>query len=202
MATYVAAATGQTTAAVLGAAPSGVDLKAFGDRVFSLEQNRARIDLANTWTAAQNMLGQTSGATIAAGYAGEYPAVGTGTVSVTYNDTYFQIATLTLQPGIWLVSGGYAVNFVVDTGLKYAQAAITTTAAGSYSPSSAAKAHEMTNMALSTAVSNSGVVVQAPAIYVNISAATTYRLLADISSTNTGNSSSAVGEIRAVRLAQ
>lgn len=40
MAAYVAAATGQTPTTVLGAAPSNVDLKAFGDRVFALEQTK------------------------------------------------------------------------------------------------------------------------------------------------------------------
>jgi hypothetical protein len=41
MATYVAALAGQSVNTVLGASPSNVDLKNFGDRVFNLEQTRA-----------------------------------------------------------------------------------------------------------------------------------------------------------------
>ena len=77
MAAYVAAATGQTTTTVLGAAPSNVDLKAFGDRVFSLEQNRARIDAANTFTAPQ-IIPNISGPTA---IAGNTSITGTETVS-------------------------------------------------------------------------------------------------------------------------
>ena len=71
LANYVADAGGNSVSTVLGAAPSNQDLLAFGTTVSSLNTNAALKNVGNTWTAAQSMLGQTSGATIAAGYVGQ-----------------------------------------------------------------------------------------------------------------------------------
>lgn len=104
MATYVADAIGQTAAAVLGAAPSNVDLKAFGDRVVTLEQNRARIDLSNTWTAYQALLGKSDGVTIPSSYVGE-KLTGTFLTPTWVSTTPNNIASLVLPAGVWMVYG-------------------------------------------------------------------------------------------------
>lgn len=54
-ATYLASVTGLAVSTILGGAPTNQDLQNFGNRVLTLEQNRARIDLGNTWTAAQSL---------------------------------------------------------------------------------------------------------------------------------------------------
>lgn len=63
VAAVVAALAGAPLATVLGAAPSNVDLTAFGNRVLTLEQTRAIINAANAWSAAQTfnsgLLGNT-----------------------------------------------------------------------------------------------------------------------------------------------
>jgi len=120
MATYLAAATGQTVATVLGASATGVDLKAFGDRVFALEQNRARTDLANTWTAAQNMLGRTDGGTIPSGAPGEVVTWASAptdqnfsTIGTTADWTN---ATITVPAGSWVLYANLPVSTQTGAG--------------------------------------------------------------------------------------
>jgi hypothetical protein len=115
MATYVAALAGQSVNTVLGASPSGVDLKNFGDRVFSLEQNRARIDLSNTWTANQQLPGRTDGAAIASGYIGETITSTLSSTSLAAPNTDQDIsgASLALPAGRWQIF--YSVEYSYDT---------------------------------------------------------------------------------------
>lgn len=104
MAAYVASLAGQTTTTILGSSPTNVDLKTFGDRVLSLENNRARIDVSNAWTANQQLLGLVTGASIASGYIGEAPTQTTGSSALTtgtFSNT--NCASINLSAGVWLV---------------------------------------------------------------------------------------------------
>lgn len=115
MASYVAALSGTSTSTILGAAPTQVDLKAFGDRVIALENNRARIDLSNTWTAYQQLLGRFDGTVVPAGYIGEVvtsSAMSNTTATTTTADVTG--SGITLSPGIWEIK--YAVGGQASTG--------------------------------------------------------------------------------------
>jgi hypothetical protein len=94
MAPYVAALAGQTTATVLGAAPSNVDLKSFGDRVVTLE----------TSYPARKVTGDTSGTVVPAGYIGEVIRV-TGTGGTPISGSYIQVGSNTFGPGRWRIEG-------------------------------------------------------------------------------------------------
>lgn len=106
MAGYVASATGNSTTTVLGAAPSNVDLKAFGDRVLTLEQNRARTDLTNTFTAYQQIPGRTDGNPVSTGYLGEIISSNSVIALSTTSTQFFNAFSQAMQPGRWLVFAG------------------------------------------------------------------------------------------------
>jgi len=98
----VAQLSGLTTSAVKGAAPTNVDLKNFGDRVFAVEGNRARIDQGNAWTAPQALVGVTDGSNASAGQVGEYfSARDDVRVNVPATTVYGDMGSLTLGPGDW-----------------------------------------------------------------------------------------------------
>jgi hypothetical protein len=95
MAPYVAALAGQTTATVLGAAPSNVDLKSFGDRVVTLE----------TSYPARKVTGDTSGTVVPAGYIGERVFASTSSTysASTTLTTYSDVTglSITITAGVW-----------------------------------------------------------------------------------------------------
>lgn len=103
------------------AAPSQIQLKQFGDRVLAMEQNRARIDLPNTWTAVQALLGRTDGNPVPTGAIGEQIVVlndaslrSLGNTQNTYLDV--PAASWTLQPGIWMMVVSAVLQIDVVTG--------------------------------------------------------------------------------------
>jgi hypothetical protein len=110
MAAYVAALAGQTPTTVLGSSPSNVDLKAFGDRVLAVEQNRARIDLSNSWTAVQALIGRTDGTTPSTGQIGEVRKFTLGATSAAGSTTNTTVGTFSLPAGHWLVLGITTMN--------------------------------------------------------------------------------------------
>ena len=90
-------------------APNSVDLQTFGQRLITMESNRARIDLANAWTANQQFLGLTTGAAIAAGYIGQELFVDkttTFSVGSPVADTFYDVTgmSLSLTAGVWFIS--------------------------------------------------------------------------------------------------
>jgi hypothetical protein len=101
-------------------APNSVDLQTFGQRLITMETNRARIDLSNTWTANQQFLGLTTGATIGAGYVGEVPTPlvsSTQILLASTMDAFVDFAgTLTLQPGIWLITAQMYLQLTTTVG--------------------------------------------------------------------------------------
>lgn len=122
LATYVAAAVGQPLTTVLGGAPSNVDLKAFGDRVLTLEQNRARIDLSNTWTASQALpVGSTvNGVRVDRKQYLAGTAYTNGTITVTSSQAGFVNSRSTFVPyqtsdGAWRLSFNVAGSFTSAT---------------------------------------------------------------------------------------
>ena len=193
MATYVAAATGQTTTTVLGAAPSNVDLKAFGDRVFSLEQNRARTDLANTWTVSQSLLGDTSGAAIVAGRVGE--AVNSGQLggAITISTPVAELGHQLLHAGNWLIIATALYNGA--SGNTFFGSSLSTTPASNAGTSSG----ETFGLGLVISANGVGSTITLSKT-VNISSDTTY-FLNCATSTGTANAAGILGNIKAIRIA-
>ena len=105
-------------------APNSVDLQTFGQRVLTMETNRARIDLANAWTANQQFLGLTTGAAIVAGYVGEY-FIDQNTTNITTSIT--NILSRTLQPGVWRIRAQVKIDS--PAGWTYVGVSISTTSA-------------------------------------------------------------------------
>jgi hypothetical protein len=105
----VAQLAGLSEAAVKGAAPSNVDLKNFGDKVYTLEQNRARIDQTNTFTAMQLIPGRVDGSSVPTGYIGEQVIAlndgvlrSLGSTQNSYLD--MPAGSFVMQPGIWMLT--------------------------------------------------------------------------------------------------
>lgn len=84
-------------------APNSVDLQSFGTRLINMELNRARIDLSNTWTAYQALLGRTDGLANPAGYVGEKVTGTYTTTSLAVSGTTYNPSSITLTPGIWFI---------------------------------------------------------------------------------------------------
>lgn len=101
----VAQLSGLSTTAVKGAAPSNVDLKNFGDRVFELESNSARRNVSNTWTAPQSLVGRTDGNAPSAGQIGEVITSVVGATTAVTGNTYGDVTSIALTPGVWMLTG-------------------------------------------------------------------------------------------------
>lgn len=91
MATYVADATGQTTTTVLGAAPSNVDLKSFGDKVSGLAATTNHMPALftfNSWNPS-DVAGANTNANSLGTSAGDqnvsFSALSGGLVTITFN---------------------------------------------------------------------------------------------------------------------
>ena len=109
------------------AAPTTPQLKQYGDRVVALESNRARVDLSNTWTANQQLLGLTTGAVINAGYVGERLTATLSTVTLTTAGVSKNAATISLSAGVWIVYGTLCViPAATATGVTNASISLTT----------------------------------------------------------------------------
>lgn len=109
MAEVVSDLSGLPETTVTGGAPNNVDLKAFGDRVLTLEGNRARIDQTNSFTAYQNIPGRTDGVTPSTGNIGEQLTASRSTLYTLPSpvvNTLYDIPSLsiTLTPGVWALS--------------------------------------------------------------------------------------------------
>lgn len=116
MAVYVADSTGNSTTTVLGAAPSNVDLKAFGDRVIDLENNRARIDQSNTWTAYQPLIAKSDGTAFGVGNVGQLISANPPSpVSVGASGAYVTITSVLLPAGNWRVTA--LVHFLMSSAI-------------------------------------------------------------------------------------
>lgn len=110
--TVVAQLTGLAASSVKGAAPTNVDLKNFGDRVFAVEANRSRIDQDNAWTASQSHVGRTTGVAPVAGQIGEvrsFPHT-SGTIATATISTPVDVYSITLPAGIWMIFGNFSVD--------------------------------------------------------------------------------------------
>jgi hypothetical protein len=77
-----------------------------------METNRARIDLANTWTAYQPLLGRTDGLAIPAGIIGEKITwvSAPSNLSLTTSFQDWTNAFITLTPGVWNVFANISVT--------------------------------------------------------------------------------------------
>jgi len=93
-------------------APNSVDLQTFGQRLITMESNRARIDLANTWTAYQPLLGRTDGLAIPAGIVGEKITwvSAPSNLSLTTSMQDWTNAFITLTPGVWNVFANISIT--------------------------------------------------------------------------------------------
>ena len=107
------------------AAPNNVNLKAFGDRVFALESNRARIDTDNTWTAAQSLIGVIDGSSAGTGKIGEtfFVSLATTSANSLVNNVAENIpaSSITLSAGEWEISGaiGYLLSSATVTDIDF-----------------------------------------------------------------------------------
>lgn len=125
----VAQLSGLASASVKGAAPSNVDLKSFGDRVFDLESNRARKDQSNVWTAPQAIPGKTDGVAISAGNIGQLLTATLSLVTLTAAATPKNAAVIALPAGVWAVYGTLCViPAATATGVTNASISLTTDA--------------------------------------------------------------------------
>ncbi len=110
----VAQLAGLSEATVKGAAPSNVDLKNFGDKVYALEQNRARIDLSNSWTAYQPLPGKSDGAGTASGIIGESIVQSrlrsASTALTTTVGKNITASPLVLGPGLYEITGSIGMT--------------------------------------------------------------------------------------------
>ncbi len=112
----VAQLAGLTTSSVKGAAPTNVDLKNFGDKVYTLEGNRARVDTDNTWTAPQSLVGRTNGVAIPAGQIGEILTfTNPNSITSVGANSPVDVYTFTLQPGKWELIGSYTMSLNITT---------------------------------------------------------------------------------------
>jgi hypothetical protein len=84
-------------------APNSVDLQTFGQRVLTMETNRARIDLSNTWTAYQAFLGRTDGAAIPSGYIGEKINGTLSLATIAVSGSSYNSGSMALPIGKWMV---------------------------------------------------------------------------------------------------
>jgi len=109
MASYVAALAGQTVTTILGASPSNVDLKAFGDRVFSIEN---RVTSLETTYASSTVYGITKGgqlpsnlgiAAIADGFIGRTYSIFTLSPQALTSGVTTTLYTQVLPPGKWVI---------------------------------------------------------------------------------------------------
>lgn len=118
MGSYVASATGNSLTTILGGAPTNQDLQAFGNRVLAVEQNRARIDQSNAWTANQQLLGKVDGVAVAAGYIGQAiePVSPNSVVTLATSGDWFNLSSFTLTPGVWMLQGNAEFTASNDTG--------------------------------------------------------------------------------------
>ena len=81
-------------------APTNQDLKTFGDQVL----RKAYYDVANTWTAAQPLIGVVDGSSASAGQIGEL-LTANGAGSINNNTNVANVASITLTAGDWDVWG-------------------------------------------------------------------------------------------------
>jgi hypothetical protein len=129
LAPYLAALAGVPLASILGGQPTNVDLTAFGQRVFSLEQTRALLSAANTWTAGQLIPGQLNA--VPAGYPGErytFQTPRTSGVSLT-TGTGKTVLTFTVpSAGLWYVSARAGISGASGTTGTYCNMQLSTVA--------------------------------------------------------------------------
>jgi hypothetical protein len=98
----------------------------YANSVISLSNNAALKGVSNTWTANQQFLGKTDGATVAAGYVGQKLTASLSNVTLAdVAGTDKTVGTLTLTAGIWMVYAKCTINTPGST-MTYAQAAIST----------------------------------------------------------------------------
>jgi len=109
LAPYVATLAVLPLSTVLGAAPSNVDLKSFGDSVSS---QGARITTLETSYPASKVTGRTDGAAPSASFIGQVVTAtlaGIGQASPVANQYYDDAGTLSLLAGSWLICSGYSI---------------------------------------------------------------------------------------------
>lgn len=137
------------------------------------------------------VLGQTSGATVAAGNLGQHVTVTASAVSITTSATSQNVASLALTAGIWLVEG------VVQ--LVPAGSTTTTTRNFSISTTSATPGPFQAGITLNSAVAAGlGDTDGTPPVYINTTGQTVY-LVANVTFATSTMSSNAF--IRAIRIA-
>jgi len=186
MASTLANVAGVTTASFY-AVPNDTTRLTFTNRVTALESNSAYKNVANTWTQPQLMLGQTNGAAIASGYIGQ-EIKNTSTSTSVPVAGFTNIATITLTPGVWLmsfvarVSGGTTAG--LDAGIATASASNTGWLTGETSAACT------TSTVSNGSCSISGIVVTIPS-------STPYWLTGQAASLTVN----VIGTLRAVRIA-
>jgi hypothetical protein len=169
---------GLTTSSVKGAAPSNVDLKSFGDKVFNLESNRARIDLSNSWSVYQSLIGRADGSSAGAGIIGQgvRSVVNQGSSIAVTTNVVHNITSITLTPGEYDISFG--VNALQSSGgtltTTSVEMAISTVSATFPSTTLLGDAWFVTPTGPNA---NANTTLTAPIYTVNITATTTYYLV-------------------------
>lgn len=102
----------QTLAEVAGvptsnfyATPNSVDQLSYANMVQTLNNNAALKNASNTWTVAQNLPGRTDGAAVSAGVIGEtlFNEQVVGPTAASVSGTPFNIGSISLTAGVWIV---------------------------------------------------------------------------------------------------
>jgi hypothetical protein len=174
------------------ASPTTPQLKQYGDRVVDLENNRARIDQSNTWTANQQFLGKTDGVAIAAGYVGEKLESIVSGVAPGAASSMKTIAQVTLTPGVWFLQGSTTLTLGTMSGFAWYYSII--------SPASNSSTVLDSFVVGDRSTTNVGFLNAGQGTYVNISSSTTYYLNTRIDYTSVGTATLA-GTIRGIRIA-
>jgi len=120
---------------------------------------------------ARNVLGDTSGTAVPAGYVGEEQIASTGQTTITSSGVAQTFVTLTLQPGNWVISGGVAFNGT-STNITSIYASINTSGTPTNDYNSYCSGANNVNIAVP-----GGAI---PTQTVNITVATTYKLCANV----------------------
>lgn len=176
MASYVGTLAGQTPTTILGGSPTNVDLKAFGDRVLTLESNRARIDVGNAWSAAQALVGVTDGSAASTGQVGEVIPASVSTTSIGTSQQDVTGASIALTPGRWRIE--YHANLRCATGATSGNTSALEILITDNANNSIANSFRELKLNTVAAVSLSLDIPASAVSFVNITASTTYKLRA------------------------
>lgn len=145
--------------------------------------------------------GLTTGATIASGYIGErLSSNSSGSVTWTAAGTYYNVASITLTSGVWLVSGTVSFNSTTATGVqRFVTAISTSNSTPDTVGQNALSAIGGSSFSMTGSVDT--IVVQTPTRYIQVSSSTPVYLLGMVNYSANSGTFQNVSQIQAVRIA-